>query len=51
MICEECGEPTNTRFFIPVQNPLRRSLNSLTDNVKQGKWICEKCLAKMKKKS
>jgi len=49
MRCENCAEPTNIRFFVPIQNPVRRMLNSLAQNLREGKWVCEKCLREKEK--
>jgi len=48
MQCERCSRPVSTRFFFPVANPLRRMLNSLKQNMTDGKWICEECLKQSK---
>jgi hypothetical protein len=48
MQCERCGRPVSIRFFVPVVNPLKRMLNSLKQNMIDGKWICEKCLKQSK---
>jgi hypothetical protein len=44
MQCERCGRPVSVRFFIPVTNPLKRMLNSVGENLREGQWICEECL-------
>ena len=48
MQCERCGRPVSTRFFFPVSNPLKRMLNSLKQNMTDGKWICEECAEQSK---
>lgn len=44
MNCEECGKIASIRFFVPTNNPVRRLLNNLSQNLNEGTWVCEECL-------
>ena len=50
MKCDRCGKQVKSRFFIPIKNPVRRILNSSTQNLREGEWICRECLQKEKMK-
>lgn len=49
MRCEVCGAPTHVRHFVPPQNPVRRILNPLVRNLREGKWVCKRCLDEQNK--
>jgi hypothetical protein len=44
--CEQCQKTASPLFFVPTKNPLRRMLNTVKQNLNDGKWVCKECLEK-----